>query len=235
VVSFDKQLAARAAAVSGLAWLVAAVVVAATDEGQGWAPRAGLVAALAPIAGGIGAWTALGVAALRGEVRALAALGVPPARVSIGAACGGAAPALIGALLVAMPFVDLGALFPRPISSEGWERDGADLVARASGLRASPGGKLAFENIRSGFSLEAFRPSREAVAVALVAAAIALPLATSAPRGVWRRALALGAALAVAIAVFQAVAAGRVSAAWLAFAPLALLVDAAFAYHPARG
>jgi hypothetical protein len=230
---FDRQLAARAAAVSALAWLVAAAVVAATDEGRGWAPRAGLVAALAPIAGAVGAWTALGVAALRGEVRALGAVGVPPGRIAVSAALGGVAPSLVGAFAAATPWIDLAALFPRAPSLEAWRRDGADLVATGLGLRVAPGGTMTFEGEAAAL-VAAGAPSRHLVALALVVAAIALPLAACAPRPNGRRLLALGAALALAIVLFQAVAAGRLAAAWLVVAPLALLVDAAPAYRLER-
>jgi hypothetical protein len=78
---------------------------------------------------------------------------------------------------------------------------------------------------------DAIAPSRHLVAIALLAAAIALPLATCAPRTNGRRLVALGAALALAIVIFQGVAAGRFAAGWLLVAPLALLADAALSYR----
>ncbi len=95
------------------------------------------------MAGGLGAWAAFGVATLRGEVRALGALGVTPGRAAAFAVVGGAAPALIGGAAAATPWIDLGALFPRVPAIEAWKRrDGVDLVARGVGLRVAPGGAV---------------------------------------------------------------------------------------------
>ena len=90
----DRSLAARAAAIAAIALAVAMLVTVATDEGGPWARRVGMLAALAPAAGALGAALTIRLSAARGELRALAALGVDPARAGMGAAAGGA---LLGA------------------------------------------------------------------------------------------------------------------------------------------
>src|SRR5438067_373060 len=70
--AYDRRLAARAAGIAGLAEMVALLVIVATDEGGPWALRLGIAAALAPVAGTMGALGAMRIAEGRGEVRALA-------------------------------------------------------------------------------------------------------------------------------------------------------------------
>src|SRR4051794_3052746 len=97
--AWDRKVARRAAAIAALVALLALAVVAATDEGAPWSQRVGMVAALLPIAGSIGAIAAIRIAERRGELCALAAIGVDPVRAVRGAVLGGVVLGLIGPLL----------------------------------------------------------------------------------------------------------------------------------------
>src|SRR5262245_23971682 len=140
--AYDRRTGARAAGIAAIAALVAALVLVATDEGGPWALRLGMLAALLPVAGTLGALGAIRVAAARGELRALAAIGVDPWRVSAGAVAGGASVGVLGPLAAALGVGDLAALFPRPVAARRWLVDGDGLRELALGVRVGARGVL---------------------------------------------------------------------------------------------
>jgi hypothetical protein len=221
--------------VAGVAVLLVLLVVAATDAGGPWSLRLGMTAALAPLAGAIGALAAVRLAAARGELRALAAVGAPPARAVMGAALGGSVVGLLGTLVAASGVADLGALFPAPAAARRWIVEGAGLHELTMGLRVGPHGALALEAPRAATAAlpagtTAFTVAAVAVAALLCPAWLAIPGASTARR------LGVGtAAVGAAIVAFQAVAAGRAPAFALALGPLVLVLDAAIAGVRARG
>jgi hypothetical protein len=235
--AWDLRLALRAAGIAAIASLVTLLVVAATDAGGPWSSRLGMTAGLAPVAGALGALGAIRVAAGRGELRALAAIGAEPGRVVLGAAIGGAAVGLAGSLLGASGFADLAPLFPQPIAERAWiARDGG-LCEAALGLCVDAGGMLSIAAAHPARAASAIpATARPLAALALGAAALSCPAWIAAPEaGPLARRTAVGAAaVAAAIVGFQAVAAGRAPPAVLGAAPLILVIDTAIARYLAR-
>jgi hypothetical protein len=231
--AWDRRLALRAASIAVLTASVALLVVVATDDGAPWRRRLAMIAALAPIAGAVGAFAARGVAEARGELRALEALGVSPLRGALGATVGGTLIALVGPALLALPHADLAALLPRPPMPRVWVVESAHAMRELTlGLRIAAGGVL--ERTAQSALPDAVVTSRAAVVVAMLLLAIGAPTWASTPAPARRRAGVGAAALVVAIASFQAVAAGRLSQAALALAPALLLVDVALARYLGR-
>ncbi len=231
--AYDRSLAGRAAAVAGIPTLVGGVVVVATDAGGPWSQRLGMTAALAPLCGAVGTLAAARIAAARGEVLALAAVGVRPARALLGTVVGGSAVGLLGPLVAASRLADLDPLFPRPPAARIWIAEGGALHEITLGLRAGAHGDLALEAPRAAV---AGLPAGAAAftIVALAVAAIACPAWIASSSGAVRRAIVGAAAVVAAIAAFQGVAASRLPAIALVFAPLVLLGDAAIARSLAR-
>src|SRR5262249_28332236 len=153
----------------------ALVVVAATDEGGPWAQRLGMTAALAPVAGAIGTLAAVRIAASRGELVALAAIGADPLRALLGAVAGGVAVRALGPLLGASGVADPAPLFPAPIAARRWIADGAGLREITLGLRVNADGAIALDAPRA---LASALPSSVVplTGVALAAFALACPL-----------------------------------------------------------
>lgn len=225
--AWDRGLGLRAASLAAIAALVTVIVIAATDEGGPWSVRLGMAAALAPIAGALGATGALGIAAGRGELRALAAIGVDPSRASFGAVLGGAAVGLAGAAAAASRYADLAALFPRPAAARVWMIEGGGLREATLGLAVDASGALSL-GVPAASAQSGLPIATGPFAVATIAiAALACPawVAAKGSGGAARRAIVGAAAIVAGIAAFQAVAAGRAPAAALLAAPAALIVD----------
>jgi hypothetical protein len=234
LTAWDLALGRRAAGIAGVAALVSLLVVAATDGGSPWPLRLGMTSALAPLCGALGALAASRIATARGELRALAAVGAEPSRAVLGAALGGSAVGLLGPVIAASGLTDLGSLFPQPVASRTWVVEGNGLYESTLGLHVGSRGQLALEAPRA---VAAALPAG-AVAftlVALAAAALACPAWLAAvPESPSRRAAVGATAVAIAIAAFQGVAAGRVPAALLVVAPLVLVVDGVMERRRAR-
>ncbi|APR78340.1 Hypothetical protein A7982_03687 [Minicystis rosea] len=233
--AYDLRTGARAAGIAVIALAVATIVTAATDEGGPWSLRLGMLAALSPLAGLLGTLGAMRVAAGRGELRALSAIGVDPWRAMAGAMAGGAVVGLVGPAGAALGIGDLAALFPRPAAARHWVVDGDGLRELTLGIRVGAHGILSLETPlpSAGSGLP---PSAPALAIgALAVAAVVGPAWVVAAGGSTRwRAVAGVVAVVAALASFQAVAAGRLSPVTLLTAPLVLLIDAAAARYRAR-
>ena len=239
--AWDRRLALRAAALAGLTALFTLLVIAATDEGAPFAQRLGMASALGPIAGAVGALGAIRLAAGRGELRALAAIGVEPARAARGAIAGGVLLAAIGPALAASGVADLGGLFPRPATAHVWvASDSGGMTELTQGLRVARGGAVARVAAAPG-AAPALPASAAAFTVAALAiAAVGVPLWTAAAAA-WgagsaeRGRVAVGVlGLLLAIVAFQAVAAGRIPPVLLIAPPLILFLDGARARYRAR-
>jgi hypothetical protein len=214
--------------VGAVAAVTALVVVAATDAGGPWRSRLGMTAALAPLCGALGTFAATRVAEARGELRALAAVGVAPWRAVLGALAGGTAVGLLGPVLAATGVADLSALFPRA-AARIWRVDAAagTLVEVTLGLRVGPHGRLTLEApSAAGGGLPAGATGWAIVALAV--AALASPAWAVLPSGsTARRVGAGGLVVGAAIVAFHAVAAGKLPPATLAAAPLVLGIEVA--------
>jgi len=223
--AWDRSLGRRAATIGAVAIAVTLLVVAATDAGGPWSLRLGMTAALAPLCGALGTLAAARIAAGRGELVALAAVGADPRRAVLGAVLGGIGVGLLGPLAAGLGLADLDALFPRP-GARAWVTDAAGLHETTLGLHIGLHGELALEAPRAMISGLPAGAMAFALA-ALAATALAGPAWLAAPMGSpARRAGVGGAAAAMAIVAFQAVAAGRAPAFVLVAAPLVLLADA---------
>lgn len=238
--AWDLRLALRAAALAGITALFTLLIIAATDEGAPFARRLGMAAALGPIAGAVGALGAIRIAAGRGELRALAAIGADPARATRGAILGAVLIAALGPALAASGLADLGGLFPRPAAAHVWiARDGG-MTELTLGLRVEPGGAVARLAATPGETpaLPAGATMFTVIALAIAAASVPLWTAAAAAWGAGsaaRTRVVVGVlALLLAIVAFQAVAAGRLPAAALIGAPLILFLDGAAARYRAR-
>jgi hypothetical protein len=225
----------RAAAVAGVCALVALLVVASTDAGGPWSQRLGMTAALAPLCGAMGTFTAARVAAARGELRALAAIGVEPVRAVLGAVAGGCAAGLLGALVAASGRAELDPLFPRPLAARTWVAEGGALHEIALGLRVGVDGELALEAPRAAVAALPAGVTTFTI-VALAVAAFACPAWIAAPPAASpaRRAGVGAVSAGVAIAAFQGVAAAHLPVAALVVAPLILLSDVVIARYLGR-
>jgi hypothetical protein len=238
--AWDVRLALRAAALAGITALFTLLIIAATDEGAPFARRLGMAAALGPIAGAVGALAAIRIAAGRGELRALAAIGADPPRAARGAVLGAVLIAALGPALAASGLADLGGLFPRPAAAHVWiARDGG-MTELTAGLRVEPGGVVArvAATAREAPALPAGAALFTVIALGIAAVGVPLWTAAAAAWGAGSAArirVVVGVlALLLAIVAFQAVAAGRLPAAALLGAPLILFLDGAAARYRAR-
>ena len=228
-LAWDRRLGARAAGIACVVTVVILMVVAATDEGGPWPQRLGMTAALAPVAGALGALASVRIAAARGELRALAAMGAGPLRATLGAVIGGAAVGIVGPFAAAVGLADLASLFPRPPAAHAWILEGSGLRETTLGITVDASGTLGL-GARAAASLPPVPPGATGLAVlALVLSAVVGPawLVRGEGGSPARRAAVGAAAIAAAIAAFQMVAAGRLSPWALVAAPVVLLVDAA--------
>ena len=231
ISAWDRKLALRAAAIAGITALLTLLVIVATDEGAPFARRLGMVAALAPIAGAVGALGAIRLAAARGELRALAACGADPVRAARGAVAGGVLLAALGPALAASGVADLGGLFPRPAAAHVWIASEGGMTEVTQGLRVDRGGAITRVPAAPGEAPALPASATMFTVIALAIAAAAVPLWTAATAG-WGagsvaaiRLLIGVTALLLAIVAFQAVAAGRLAPALLIAPPLLLFLD----------
>jgi hypothetical protein len=224
--AWARCLAQRAIVVGAVAAATTLVVVAATDAGGPWDQRLGMSAALAPICGALGTLAAVEVAAARGELLALAAVGVAPARAVAGAMLGGVAVGLSGPALVLAGLADLGALFPREAAARHWTPDRDGIVEATLGLRVGADGGLTL--LPAAAAPTGLPPAAATFALLAIAlAALVVPAWATAARASARRSAVLGGlAAATAIVAFQGVGAGRLPAWVLVAAPVVLAIEA---------
>jgi hypothetical protein len=235
--SWDGRALRRALGVGalmvGLAWLV----TAATDEGNvAWSARLGRALPTTPICAAIGAWIAIAPARVRGELRALAALGRSPWQNARAAALGGALVAAVAAVAIGTwSRVDIQGFYPEIGGSADVRFEGDAFVDHDSGWQIDKDGDLSRAATPPAPRDVRVPPhGRAAAGLATFFAGLALALITAYPE---RRARWLGAGAAVGAAMlvlFQAAAAHRVVPAWAAVPPALLLAVAAARYREAR-
>ena len=231
--AWDRRLARRAAGIAAVAAVATLLIVATTDDGAPWPRRLAMWAALAPVAGALGARGAIRLAETRGELRALAAIGSAPWRVVAGAVCGGSIVALLGPCLAASGFVDLEALFPRPHLARIWVAEGDRAMRELTiGVRVAAGGALevtAPGAAGPGGALP--RGAHTAAVTALGLGAIVGPAWAAREAPISRRVIVGGVIVVALIVAFQAVASGRASAAVLLVPPLVPLIELGVAWY----
>jgi hypothetical protein len=250
VTRWDAVVFVRAAALAGLALVLAWLVTAATDEGGvAWGERAGRTLPLTPVCAAVGAWGALAPVRARGEARALEALGRSRRQIAAAAVAGGATVALVASLaLGVLRTVDVAGFYPAAVRASGWQwDDDSAFVDRSLGLRVEADGTP----VRFAPSTEARPPvtvpsgGRAAAAIATALAGIALPMLIahlllvsgvrpgggdpvrrSTATGRLPAALASAATVVGSIILFQAAAAHLVPAMFATLPPVALLTFA---------
>jgi hypothetical protein len=257
VTRWDAVVFARAAALAGLALALAWLITAATDEGGvPWGERGGRTLPLTPVCAAVGAWGALAPVRARGEVRALEALGRSRVQIAAAAIGGGAAVALLAAVVLgAIRTVDVAGFYPSALHSSAWRWQDGGFINRALGLAVDAEGAPA----RLALPTEA-RPlagipqgGRAAAAIATALAGVALPMLVaqillarharpadgerlgdgSATSGARWPAAAAGGAIVLSIMLFQAAAVRRVPALSATLPPAALLAFAVARYRAA--
>ena len=142
MTTYDRQTFARTLAMAATLAVLAYGVMLATDGGLTTsAQKVGRLAVLAPLLGALGVLLADTQSRMRGEARALAALGVHPSRARLGALLALSVMGGAGALALWTGVGDVSSLFPR-LQSESWSQlaDGSWKLAEA-GIRVSKGGE----------------------------------------------------------------------------------------------
>lgn len=236
---WDRRLAARSLAIAGVAALVALLVIVTTDDGAPWRRRLSMWAAVAPVLGALGTFAAARIAIARGEISALSALGVDPARAARGAAAGGVIAGLAGLFVAASGWADLEALFPRAAEARAWTVEGDQALREATlGIRVEAGGSVTFVGEPEALKKESTglpEMAEEAAIATLGIAAFACPVwvvegletrSRPAKDRRYRRGIVALIAIAMLIAAFQVAAAARASPIWLLASPILLLADA---------
>jgi hypothetical protein len=237
VTSYDWLLARRALVLGLAIAFVCFLAIASTDEeSHAVGAKVGRLTAFLAASGGLGAFIASGQARARGELRALAAVGVAPARASLGAALGGALVGAGGPILLFARAVDIAPLFPRLpapttfrlLTPTAWQDGVRGVVFRASG-EIAPAIGAATLPVVSGAPVP-----RIAAALSLAALAAALPLWGTAHSPPPRRVLVAVSAALVTVVAFHLVAASRGPALLLFVPPLVFLADACWLHGRTR-
>lgn len=234
---WDRRALARAFAAGALTVLLAWLVTAATDEGNvPWGARLGRTLPVTPICAAVGAWLALAPARMRGELRALAALGRSPWQNARAAALGGAlVAACAGAALGGWPSVDVAGFYPAIGGSADVRFEDGAFVDKDSGYRIAKDGELSPSTAAPAPRDARVPPlGRLAAGLATFVAGLALALVAAHPPTARRRARWLGGAAAIGaltLLLFQAAAARRLAPAWATLPPALLLAAAAARYR----
>jgi hypothetical protein len=230
MTAFDRRMFLRMLMVTGVLWVAAFATVVLTDEpGSTTAMRLARMGALTPGLSAVAALLSLEQARDRGELRALAALGVSPWRAALGATLAGWLLGAIAVLLVASVWADPAALFPALPEPSGWRPDGMRLVDPLRGVAASSDGTLVLSP-PAGFRPKAHAAHSLVAAMAVGAHAVLGPLWASSPLGPPARIAGFVASVALTVTLLHAFAAGAVGAEWLLFGAAPLGLQTAFGY-----
>jgi len=209
--------------------LSAGVVVATDEPGSTLGMRLARLAALAPAWVVVAQRLTLHSSAVRGELRALAALGVSPWRGSRGVVLAGWCLALAALGCLTLPWTDVTSLFPAVTAPTNWEPVADGLRDAASGVLVHPDGGIVISTqvvppvLRLG-------PGRDAALACLSPVALMAPVWGAAPLSLSGR-LAGGFATAIAaVVLLHARAAGVVPSVALGAATLPLVLQAGFGW-----
>jgi hypothetical protein len=228
ISAFDVRSFGRCVAIGVAASAVLAAVLVSTQEASG--SPAGLfarLAAMAPVVGAVSAAIALEQSRARGELVAVACLGMSPWRAQAGALAGAFVLGLAGAAMLGTQASGAEALLPH-VQATQWQRwpDGAWFAAELGATLGPGAADLALVQPRAGTEGEQSVP-RAAVVASIALAGLVLPGWACAPMGRAVRCAAGAVAALGAIASFHLVAAGRISPWALLAVPLALLAHVA--------
>ena len=214
---WDLRCTRRALALAGLAFAIAFVLTAATDEGDvPWLLRLGRTWPALPVCAAVGTWGALASGRARMERIALETLGRSPQKNLAGYVAAGALVSLFaGAALAGCPSLDLQAYYPTVARGGTFVFDGHDFIDPARGLRVTPDGATTpIPRDGAPTALDASRsPRARAIAAAVTAltgialALLAAGISNATPRARLRLAGTVLLALLLTIFAFHAVAA----------------------------
>lgn len=222
---YDLALARRVLAAGLLLGALAFVITAATDEaGSSTEDRLGRVAAFLPILGALAASVVLAQTRSRGEMRALQALGVSPARAVRGAWLGAALVGLVGPALVVLNAASVDSLFPRIDVPSAWTFvDGLWVDGRTT-LAVNPRGDV---ELGSATRLPNAAPPSlgPATVLTLALTSVIAPAWALAETSTTRRFVVAVVVGFGAVTLFHLVAAERLPPLALVAIPLLLLVD----------
>lgn len=239
--AWDRRTALSSGALAALAFVVAFLLAAVTDEGGvAWGDR--LVRALpaAPLCGAVATALSLRTAERRGELLALGCAGIAPRRAALPSALGGA---LVAVLLPTVALASTGSsvasFFPR-VSVDGPRWDGARFVDVSRSVEILPSGAIHHADgllpsaSLSGAGLPAGATLAVALALALTGFALPLHMALGFPHRRRRAVLVAIAGVGATIVLFQLAAQAIVPAFAVVSAPVALLAIAPFCYREAQ-
>jgi hypothetical protein len=222
ITVWDVREGGRALGFGVLAFVLAWLVTAATDEGGvAWTERAARTLPLAPVCAALGTWLGQARGWARGEARALAALGRAPFATSAAAVLGAGSVAWVAAAAMALSgHVDVSGFFPVARAPDAYVSQGGGVfVDAASGYRVEADGAIVpppSDSTAAPRAPQSSVPPRGRVAAALstALAGLALPLLVArAARGSWWGRLGLlGAAALTSTLLFHAAAAHVVGA-----------------------
>lgn len=237
--AWDRRTALASAGLTALAFVVALLLSAATDEGAvPWSERIVRALPVAPLASALATMLTLRTIQRRGELLALASLGIPPWRAAAPVVVGAAVPALLlVGIALASSHADVHAFFPR-VEVDGLVWDGERFVDLSRGVEVLADGTLVrVDKIEapSGVALTGIDPFRAKVAVglAIAASAIALPMnvAGAFPDRRLRASMLVLAAVAPTIVLFHLAAQAIVPALTAALPAALLLAVTPFCYR----
>lgn len=222
--AWDAHLSVRALWLSATTATLSMAVIAATEEGGGWAARLALWAVGAPAMGAMGAWVAVRWARARGEARALATLGVRPLRTALGAVLGGTSIGLLGAGVLMAGWAEPSILAPPMVAAFDWVPSEGGMLSPSQGIFVDAEGMVRMVPVTSNPPAPVPRGAFAAWTALLAAV---LPVWACLPTNpIWRGMSGLAAAFAL-VASFHAVLAGSWPVVTLLAAPAWLALDAA--------
>lgn len=238
---WDRLVGRRTAVFFALVFALAVLVTAASDEGGvSLTVRAARTLPALPLAGAVAALLTLAPLRRRGDVRALGAAGLGPWRIVRSAVFACAAPHIVVAVFVVVsPRAEVSAFFPRAPTLDRAVPMGETFVDVRRGVTIHADGTLEQAPRAAGVpSDDAGTPrgGRAAIAVLLVLAGVALPLACVVARrkDALRLALAALAAVAATVLALHLAAAGRLHPLAAALPWAALLALVALRYRSLR-
>ncbi|HEY3234411.1 MAG TPA: hypothetical protein VGJ84_06825 [Polyangiaceae bacterium] len=227
--AFDWMLLRRSMGWAVALLLGALAVISLTDETfSTWGMRLARLSAFAPGLSAVGASAALAQTKLRGEQRALQALGASPWRIALGATVAGWIVGGLAVGILATPLSDKAALFPAAARTGAWRSAGASIVNMTQGILVTADGQIRF--MTASAAPGGAHAGTLAALFAIAPLALCAPPWVSAPLSRAGRLLGAATALAGCIVLLHAVAVGSTPQALLMLAALPLAVQAALVH-----
>ncbi len=223
MTAYDRQTFARSFTLgTTLGVLVFAVMIATDGAMTTTLEKLGRLCVLAPLIGALGALAANAQASLRGEVRALAALGVPPSRAFRGSLLAVLVLGALGALVLALELADVEGLLPR-LEGPAWipEPDASYSSPEAGVVVESTGTPRLTKNLVSHDDVS---ESRWPIVMTVLWMTLVLADWVREEAGGVERLLTVLAAGTLTIVLFHLVASERTSSWALMMAPVPLLL-----------